>query len=48
MKTHRKINIYRLDLSTEDAAREKPFADVSFHHNKTHILKINYDIALAQ
>ena len=24
MKTHRKINISRLDLSTEDANREKP------------------------
>ena len=35
MKTHRKINIFRLDLATEDAASEKHFADVSFYLNKT-------------
>ena len=45
METHRKINIFRLDLPTEDAAREKPFANVSFYLNKTHIFKINYDVA---
>ena len=45
METPRKINIFRLDLPTEDAAREKPFANVSFYLNKTHIFKINYDVA---
>ena len=45
MKTHRKINIFRLDLATEDAASEKHFADVSFYLNKTHISDIDYEIA---
>ena len=45
MKTHRKINIFRLDLATEDAASEKHFADVSFYLNKTHISEIDYEIA---
>ena len=40
MKTLRKINISRLDLSTEDADREKPYAEVSFYLNKTHIFEI--------
>ena len=44
-KTLRKINIFRLDLLTEDAAIEKPFANVPFYSNKTHILEINSDIA---
>ena len=35
IKTHRKINIFRLDLATKDAASEKHFADVSFYLNKT-------------
>ena len=33
----RKTNISGMDLSTEDAAREKPFADVSFSLDKTPI-----------
>ena len=45
MKTPRKIEIFRLDLSTEDVAREEPLADVSFYLDKTHIFEINYDIA---
>ena len=45
MKTHRKNNIFRLDLATEDAASEKHFADVSFYLNKTHISDIDYEIA---
>ena len=44
MKTHRKINISRLDLSTEDADREKPYAEVSFYLNKTH----NFEIGRAR
>ena len=35
METHRKINISRMSLSTKDAARGKPFPDVSFPLNKT-------------
>ena len=45
MKTHRKSNIFRMGLLTEDAAIEKPFANVPFYLNKTHILEINSDIA---
>ena len=45
METHRKINIFRLDPATEDAASEKHFADVSFYLNKTHISEIDYEIA---
>ena len=45
IKTHRKINIFRLDLATEDAASEKHFADVMFYPNKTHISEIDYEIA---
>lgn len=45
MKTHRRINIFRLDLSTEDVAREEPLADVSFHFDKIRISKINYELA---
>ena len=37
MKTHSKINIFRIDLSTKGVTREKPFANVSFYLNKTHI-----------
>ena len=48
MKTQRKINIFRLDLSAEDAASYKPFADVSFYLNTTYIFKIHLDIALGQ
>ena len=44
LKTPRKNNIFRLDLSTEDAAIEKPVANVSFYLNKTHIFEINSDI----
>ena len=40
MKTHRKINVFRLDLSTNDPVSEEPVADASFYPNKTHILKI--------
>jgi hypothetical protein len=40
MKTPRKINIFRLDLSTEDPVSEKPFADASFYLNKTHFFEI--------
>ena len=40
MKTHRKINVFRLDLSTDDPVSEEPIADASFYFNKTHILKI--------
>ena len=36
MKTLRKINLSRLDLSTKEVARERPFVNVSFH-NKKHI-----------
>ena len=36
----RKIEIFRLDLSTEDVAREEPLADVSFYLDKTHIFEI--------
>ena len=39
MKTHRKINVFRLDLSTNDPVSEEPVADASLN-NKTHILKI--------
>ena len=35
MKTHCKLNIFRIELGTRHAAREKPFADVSFHFKKT-------------
>ena len=45
MKTLRKIDIVRLDLSTEDIAREEPLADVSFYLDITHISEISYDIA---
>ena len=45
MKTPRKSNIFRLGLLTEDAAIEKPFANVPFYPNKTNILEINSDIA---
>ena len=45
IKTPRKINMFRLDLATEDAASEKHFADVSFYLNKTHISEIDYKIA---
>ena len=45
IKTPRKINIFRLDLATKDAASEKHFADVSFYLNKTHISDIDYEIA---
>ena len=45
LQTPRKINIFRLDLATEDAASEKHFADVSFYLNKTHISEIDYEIA---
>ena len=40
MKTPRKINISRLDLSTEDANREKPEAELSFYLNKSHVFEI--------
>ena len=40
MKTPRKINISRLDLSTKEVARERPFVNVSFYFNKTHIFEI--------
>ena len=45
MKTLRKSHIYRLDLLTEEAVIEKPFANVPFYRNKTHVLEINSDIA---
>ena len=45
MKTHRKINISRLNLSTKEVARERPFVNVSFYLNKTHFLEIEPDIA---
>ena len=45
MKTLRKIENFRLDLSTEDVARGEPLADVSFCLDKTHIFEISYDIA---
>ena len=48
MKTHRKINIFRLDLSAEDAARSKPVADVSFYLNKLTFFTIHLDITLGQ
>jgi hypothetical protein len=37
MKTLHKTNFFRIHLSAKDATREKPFADVSFYLNKTHI-----------
>ena len=35
MKTLGEINIFRMDLSTEDAVREALVANVSFYLNKT-------------
>ena len=37
MKTRGKINIFRIYLSTEEVAREKPFANVSCYLNETHV-----------
>ena len=37
MKTPRKINISRLDLSTKEVAREMPFVNVLFYRNKTYL-----------
>ena len=48
MKTLREINIFRMDLSTEDAVREALVANVSFYLNKTQIIDINYDFSLGQ
>ena len=45
MKTPRKINIFRLDLATEDAASEKHFANVSFYLIKIHFFEVEPDIA---
>jgi hypothetical protein len=39
MKTLHKTNFFRIHLSAKDATREKPFADVSFYLNKTHIFE---------
>ena len=39
MKTLHKTNFFRIRLSAKDATREKPFADVSFYLNKTHIFE---------
>ena len=43
-KTHRKINIFRLDLATEDAASKKHFADVSFYLNKTQLFEMKVEL----
>ena len=40
IKTHRKINIFRIELSTEAPTGEEPFAKSSFYFNKTHIFEI--------
>ena len=45
MKTHRKINISRLDLSTKEVARERPCVNVSFYLIKTHFFEVEPDIA---
>ena len=45
LQTPRKINIFRLDLATKDAASEKHIADVSFYVNKTTISEIDYEMA---
>ena len=48
MKTLREINIFRMDLSTEDAATETLVANVSFYLNKHPIVETNYDFSLGQ
>ena len=40
IKTHRKITIFRIELSTEAPTGEEPFAKSSFYLNKTHIFEI--------
>ena len=40
IKTRRKINIFRIELSTEAPTGEEPFAKSSFYLNKTHIFEI--------
>ena len=45
MKTHRKTNISRLDLSTKEVARERPCLNVSFYLIKTHSFEVEPDIA---
>ena len=43
MKTHHKMKVFRTELWTGHAAREKPFADVSFYLNKTPIMETEHD-----
>ena len=45
IKTHRKINIFKTELSTEAPTGEEPFAKSSFYLNKTHFSEIEPDIA---
>ena len=40
IKTHRKITIFRIELSTEAPTGEEPFAKSSFYLNKTYIFEI--------